>query len=59
MSGRWHADAQGEGRFRAVVFRPGPTPLAPIRLLGEIRGRFKDDSTTDPGRYHGGWKLCR
>ena len=59
VSGKWSSDAKGEGKFKAVVYRPGSTAGAPSQLLGEIGGKFKDSSRTDPGRYHGRWKICR
>ena len=60
VRGSWQAAPNGKGRFAATFFRPGPTPLAPIRRLGRIQARFDDpDPNASPGSFRGRWAICR
>ncbi len=57
--GDWQARPNGQGRFSALIVRPGPTPLSPVRLLGRMAGRFNDPGPNRPGSYRGRWQICR
>lgn len=59
VGGKWEARADGHGRFRARIFRPGPTPTSPVHLLGKMGGRFFDPGPNRTGKYRGRWQMCR
>ena len=58
VKGEWASSANGQGKYRAIIFRPGPNPTSPVRLMGRMHGSFADPSATDPGRFRGRWQIC-
>lgn len=65
VEGKWTADKDGVGEYKLAVIKPGPTPLAPDKLIGHIKAKFQDKDLVGPGgnplpgHFHGSWKICK